>query len=168
MYKYILLLLPTITFGLDKSKHPIYYQILQNNPSINKPYAFSLSNKIYKITRKYKIDSNIFTAILAQESMYNNDAKNCTKGLNKDFELQKVCTDIGIGQIHYSTVLRYDLEPKKIINDLDYSLNVAAKVLSDIKKRWIKKEPRDYWTRYNASTPEFREIYEINVKRFFR
>lgn len=91
---YLTLLIVTIfsmyAHGYETShnceKHPIYCQITNNSPTINRPYAFKLSNIIYKKTIKYNLDPKIFTAILAQESMYNVDATNCTTGIveNKD------------------------------------------------------------------------------------
>lgn len=62
-------------------KHPIYCQIISNKPTIKRSYAFKLSNVIHKKVKKHKLDSVIFTAILAQESMYKISAKNCTTGI---------------------------------------------------------------------------------------
>lgn len=84
----ILILMTMISIEVDAyennhncEKNPIYCQIIGNKPTIKKAYAFKLSNVIHKKTRKYNLDPVIFTAILAQESMYKVSAKNCTTGI---------------------------------------------------------------------------------------
>jgi hypothetical protein len=80
--KLLILLWPLVSLAkVDPAKNPIYAQIVTNKPSINKDYALKLSNLIHKYSKLYNFDSNIFTAILAQESMYRLEAKACTKGL---------------------------------------------------------------------------------------
>ena len=70
----------TAASAYDCKAHPLYCQIKTNKPSIKDSFAFELSNIIYSITKKYNIPSNIYTAILMQESGYSLAAKNCTKG----------------------------------------------------------------------------------------
>lgn len=83
----------------DCSKHPIYCQIIANKPTVKRSYAFKLSNVIHNNTRKYKINPMIFTAILAQESMYEVSAKNCTTGIlektKPEFDIFKTCMKFG-------------------------------------------------------------------------
>jgi len=69
--------------AVNLDKHPIYAQIIKNHPTINKKYAFNLSNIIYRKAKKYDINAHILTAIFAQESMYKVSAKNCTTGIRK-------------------------------------------------------------------------------------
>lgn len=75
-------------------KHPIYCQIKNNKPGIEKKYAMKLSNLIYKMHKKHHIPTRIFTAILMQESGYSLKARGCHSGLYidnqyMDEELQK-------------------------------------------------------------------------------
>jgi len=165
----------------DCTKNPIYCQIVANKPTIKKAYAFKLSNIIAKKTQKYKIDHEIFTAILAQESMYNVSAKNCTTGLHEvvvtdnqgivdldkspAYIKKQVCTDFGIGQIFYKTADSYDFDFVKLTTDVDYSVEAAAIVLEHFKNKYSKKES-NWWTRYNASNKEAREKYKDLVERF--
>lgn len=80
--KLLILLWPLVSLAkVNLAKNPIYAQIVTNKPSINKDYALKLSNLIHKYSKLYNFDSNIFTAILAQESMYRLETKACTKGL---------------------------------------------------------------------------------------
>lgn len=163
----------TVEASTNCEKHPIYCQIVNNNPNIKKTYAFKLSNVIFKKSKKYKIDPTILTAIFAQESMYKLGAKNCTKGLKKSQAHPKgyvgpikVCTDFGIGQIHYRTADNFNFNLEKLTRDMDYSVNAAAVVLKDFQKRYKHRE-ENWWTRYNASSPNARAKYKQLVERFF-
>lgn len=89
-----ILILLLISCSLYATEHPIYNQILRNKPSINKQYAMKLSNIIHRVTRKYKIPSRVFTAILAQESGYKLEAKGCHTGyVHYDKNSIKECED---------------------------------------------------------------------------
>jgi len=163
------------------SKHPIYCQILNNKPSVKRAYAFKLSNIIHKTTKKYNLDPVIFSAILAQESMYKITAKNCTTGLVKvnivddedgitllgevRYTKNTVCTDFGIGQIYYKTANSYGFDINRLTNDLDYSIEAAAIVLEFFKTTYSSKE-ETWWTRYNASNKVARGKYKKLVNRF--
>lgn len=168
---------------IDCSKHSIYCQIIKNKPSINKKYAMRLSNVIYNKTKQHNIDPVIFTAIIAQESMYKLSAKNCIRGLTTKLRMVKdkngitdldktgevlvearVCTDFGLTQIHYGNVKKSKLDAQKLTTDLEYSVDEGAKVLKHFKR--YKKKEKDWWTRYNSPTRSNREIYKKLVERF--
>lgn len=92
----LLFMLPIVSANAAVScdKHPIYCQIIKNykilkKKKINKRYAMQLSNIIHKITKRYKIDARIYTAILAQESAYKMGAKNCLRGLRRLTEVER-------------------------------------------------------------------------------
>jgi len=156
-------------YAYDCEKHPIYCQIVKNRPKIAKAYAFDLSNRIYVLVKKYKLPTKIFTAILMQESRYELNTKRCTKGLALDPEIgyneTMVCTDFGIGQVHYKTLQAYGFDAERLILDLDYSLEAAAIVLRDFKKRYARKEV-EWYTRYNAVSPDKRKIYLNLIERY--
>lgn len=142
-------LMSTSSWTVDKSKHPIYAQIVKNVPTIDRKYALNLSNKIYKVTKKYNLNARIYTAILAQESRYKLNAMNCTKGIHKDYMVPAtVCTDFGISQIYFKNLARFDFEVGRLLNDLEYSVEAGAKVLYDLKKRI--GHVKDYWVSYNC------------------
>ena len=156
--------------------HPIYCQIIKNKSKINKKYAMRLSNIIYKMHKKYRIPSRIFTAILMQESGYSLEAKSCHSGVVKKmteeeardachtFDVMafancfrestkmveaKVCTDFGISQIYYKTAKRWKFNIRSLTQNLEYSVEAGAKVLHDIMKRFKDKD-KDWFTRYNC------------------
>lgn len=90
--KYILTILFLFSFNsfasVDCSKHPIYCQIKKNKPRKSYKETMELSNMIYKVSRKYDIPANVYTAILMQESGYKLEAKNCHWGLRKLSKLE--------------------------------------------------------------------------------
>jgi soluble lytic murein transglycosylase-like protein len=131
----------------------IYKQIIRSNPRIDKQYAARLSQKIHKAAKKYEINARIYTAILAQESMFRSGAINPK---SKDY---------GIAQVHHKTAKAYGFDIDRLTNDTKYSIKAGAKILGDIKKRYSHKEDT-YWSRYNSSNPERRERYEELVRRY--
>lgn len=154
---------------IDCVKHPIFCQILVNKPTIGYPYAMRLSNIIHRFTRKYKVNSQLFTAMLMQENKYRLKDNNCTEGMFKHkegYSKLKVCTDFGISQIHYKTAKRYNFDFEKLNTNLEYSVMAGTQVLSDFKKLYRKKEPNTWWTRYNASTKSKRLIYQGFVEEY--
>lgn len=158
-------------FAIDGQKQqyrysPIYMQIKKNKPSISHEKAVKLTHAILLNSHEYGINPHLLSAILMQESSYRLNAVNCTNGLDpKTRTPGKVCTDFGIGQIYYTTAQAYGMDESRLTSDLAYSVKMSAKVLSDFKKRYNKKE-KDYWTRYNASKPSLRLLYKERVERW--
>ena len=112
-----------------------------------------VSNLIYKASKKFNIPAEIYTAIIMQESAYRLAAKNIQCGLDKETRTVYRCVlaDIGIAQINSRTAEVYGFDLYLLLNDLEYSINAGAEVLSYFKKRFAKKEP-DFWVRYNCGT----------------
>jgi len=137
-------------------KNPLMCQIVKNNPRIDLNYAYELSNIIYEKATKHNINPRRFAAILAQESMYRLDAKNCKDG---------VCNDFGIAQINKKTIEAFGFDKQRLLKDLEYSIEAGVLVLADFKRMYGDKE-QYWWTRYNASNPEKRKIYKQLVMRF--
>ena len=83
---------------MNCKKHPIYCQIKKNKPKLNSKYAMTLSNHIYRASRKHGFPANIYTAILMQESGYRLGAKRTVKGhvkppKDKIDQLLQLCQD---------------------------------------------------------------------------
>ena len=172
-----LLLAPIKALAVDCEQHPIYCQIKENNPKLDDSFAMKLSNAIYKSTKRHNLRPIVYTAILAQESLYDVKAVNCTKGFREAYPGEvniqvypyyregKVCTDFGISQIHWKTVKSYQFDTKRLVTDVEYAVEAGARVLGDMKKRYYPDED-DYWTRYNSSKKTRRDIYKLLVERF--
>lgn len=136
--------------------NPVFCQIVKNNPKIDLNYAYRLSNVINKVAVEMGVNPKRYAAILAQESMYKLDAKNCW---------DNECHDYGIAQINKRTIKAFKFDKKKLLTDLEYSVKAGAIVLADFKRMYGDKE-EDFWTRYNASCPDKRKKYKQLVMRF--
>lgn len=137
-----------------KSVCDIYSQILKIKPRIKKRYALVLSENIDKYSTRYNVESDIYTAILMQESGYKLDAINPKSN------------DYGISQINKHTIKAFKFDKNRLMSDLSYSIKAGAIVLSDFKRRHYKKEGSSYWSRYNTSKPSLRKKYAKKVERF--
>lgn len=164
---FILLILPISTSALStikgtipsKNHFIIYNQIYKNNSKLEHAYIYKLADIIIKASKKHNLDPKKFSAILAQECRYK---LNCINHKSKDYS---------IGQINIKTIRAYNLDKTRLLKDLDYSVDSAAMVLADFKKRFAHKE-KDWHCRYNVGTAEFNTIkdkcviYNTLVSRF--
>lgn len=142
-------------------REEIFQQIIRNKPDIHIQKALLLSSLIVKESNKVDINPKLFTAILMQESGYRLNAKNC-KDTNEGYE---ICLDFGVSQINYKTILLYKFDKKRLMTDIEYSIEAGLQVLSDFKKRYGHKEI-NYWSRYNTSNPKARKKYQKQVERW--
>jgi len=169
--------------AIDCKVHKVFCQIVKNKPLINLNYAMRLSNVIFRVSKKYKLPTEIFTAILMQESSYrlNSERKEigyrkitdeekivylakctkkgmvaCRKGIPKRIKTE-IVTDYGIGQISVDTIERYKFNPDLLISNLQYSVDSSAQVLKWFKSTYSKRE-KDWWVRYNVGTRSKRSV----------
>lgn len=136
-------------------------QIQKNNPSLDQAYAEKLAQVIVEKSIKFRIPANVFTAILMQESGYNVAAKAVKCGFVNETSEEKKCviTDFGISQIHHKNISRFKFDRKKLLSNLEYSVDAGAKVLSTYT-RYSHKEPKTWFCRYNTGTRSFKKIKE--------
>lgn len=155
-------LIATVNGGLAKEgrvKTPIkphqqvLEHVLKNKPTLDKVYADKLAKAIYAVSSKHHVNPIKISAILRQECGYK---LKCINAISKDY---------GIGQINHKTIKAFNFDKQKLLTDLNYSVEAAAIVLSDFKKRYAHKE-KDFWTRYNSSNKEKREKYRKLVARY--
>jgi len=166
-------LIDTHSAEVDCKIHAVYCQITRNHPTLNKNYAMRLSNEIFKVTRKYDIPANIFTAMLMQESRYRLSARGCHSGIPRDSvigEVVTICSDFGITMINYKTAREYKFDIHRLTTDLSYSVESGAIVLSWFKDTYAHKEI-DWWVRYNCGVKKSTKrdtcvIYRTFVERF--
>ncbi len=128
----LLFLMSFSLFAMDCDKNPIYCHIMDNYEVAkkhglirksfkpDKKHAMKVSNLIYKMHIKYRIPKRIFTAILAQESLYTLKAKNCHSGLRPetDEEVRMRCLENVVDGyvINLPSILKSicNLEPRMI------------------------------------------------------
>lgn len=96
-----------------------------------------------------------------QESRYNIKAINqsCGYAIKHQFHMmiditntKCVVNDIGIAQINVKTIKAYKFDIGRLMNDLEYSVDAGANVLSWFRKVYSKKEPLMWYSRYNCGT----------------
>lgn len=131
----------------------IYNQIYKNNPKLEHNYVYRLAGVIIKAAKKYDLNPKKLSAILAQECRYK---LNCINHKTKDYS---------IGQINIKTVIAFKLNKKRLLEDLEYSVDSSAMILANFKRMYGKKE-KNWWTRYNSSNSFKRAQYEQLVSRF--
>lgn len=130
-------------------------QILKNEPLLNVTYVKRVARHIKDASYEHGVDGKIYTAILMQESSYSLTAVNCG---------DHGC-DYGIAQIHDKTAKAYDMDVKRLRYDLRYSIMQGARVLSWFK-RYRKREPDMWWTRYNCGTRK--SVKRETCKEYYR
>ncbi len=115
---------------------------------------------IAMIALKHGIEPEIFTAIIAQESSFR-AVKAC-----RIVHRQKACfatCDWGLAQINDVWIERWKLSPCRLLSDSRYNLEVGARLLKILKRRYGHEEK--WWSRYNSAIPKHRERYEQFVTR---
>lgn len=141
-------------------------QIKKNSPKLSKEYSKTLARTITEKSKKHGVSPKILAAMLMQESSYKISAKNIRCGVSMTTgEKDCVVMDYGIGQINHKTIKHFGFDETRLLSDLEYSVEAAAIVLADFKRMYGQKE-KEYWTRYNASTPSKREKYRMLVARY--
>lgn len=140
-------------------------QIKKNNPSIQTQYSLTLATTIVRTAKKYNLSPRLLAAILMQESSYKISAKNIKCGISINTGKEDcVVVDFGIGQINHKTIKAFHFDKTRLLSDVEYSIDASAKVLADFKKSHAKDT--EFWTRYNASSPDKRTIYKNLVARY--
>jgi hypothetical protein len=159
--------------ALDCKKRPLACQIYTNRLKVDFPIdsgeALLLEKAISRIAVKHNIDPHLYAAMLMQENKYRLDSKGCHKAIiNKGKKVTintKICQDFGMSQINWRTAQSLKMDIPRMLKDVEYSLESGAIILADFKKRYSKKE-KHWWTRYNASNPEKRKVYQKLVEKY--
>lgn len=100
-----------------------------------------------------------------QDRVVNGNNEQCINEAKNTLIKDRIIMDVGISQIFFKTAERYGFDLDKLTTDLEYSVMAGAQVLSDFKKKYGKKELL-WWSRYNASSPAKRKIYQALVERY--
>lgn len=160
--KLILILFILLISIITNANEEVYNQISKAAPHLTEDYRLQLSIEIRRACVKNKINCEIFTAILAQESMFKTSAVNTR---TKDY---------GIGQINKRTIAAYGFCEQKMVTDRQYSINAAAEVFSYFQRRYGAREAK-YFCRYNVGTKSLQgnlgtacDNYVQKVKRYMK
>ena len=118
----------------------VFKQIKRNNPKLNNKYVSQLTVAIYSSARKYNLSPRLLAAIMGLESNYNLMAYNSKTD------------DLGLMQINRYNIKAYKFDAKRLMTDIQYSVDAGAKILSWFAKTYRKKEPNIWMSRYNVGT----------------
>lgn len=133
--------------------------MLKLQPKLKK--SEQLAKAIEKQSEKHGLDWKLVTAIMFQESSLRLDPQNC---LDKSTRCQG---DYGIGQVRYKVWKSHlNLDKKRMLTDLNYSVEMSVKVLADYKKRYGKRE-LNWYTRYHSATPIHRANYADKINKAY-
>jgi len=170
----LLLLLSFSAHAFDASKHPIYSQIVKNNPPIDKKYAMKLSNIIYKYAKKHSGDPTLAVAIATQETMLKNrhrrqnviqffekcDEEKCSE----DWKVVRGVSDVCMFQFHVNTIVNYNIDPIKLKNNIEYCVEWHFKLMK--KKKKMCRKMKKPWACYHSKNKTLRNIYISLVERY--
>ena len=168
--------------------------MLKLNPDLDKDYALSVSNAIYKCHKDTGIDKYLLVAIYNLESNLDYKQKNCKKSILDDSVIDRIvsftkgkpseskklrkhlknmvvkaCLDLGLGQINVGTAEKYEecSDFNKLKNDWRYNLACSCSILSKLKDDFGELEPYTFWSRYNTYNPVKRLAYEELVLVYY-
>lgn len=114
---------------------------------------------VERVSKKHNVKPDKVIAIAMQESSYKLNAKNCYMIAGK------LSCDYCMMQINDRTVKAFKFNVDKLMTNIEYCIEAGVKVLSDFKRMYGHKE-KDFWTRYNSSNPEMRQIYLKKVQKY--
>jgi len=167
-------IMPTTCFGVsvNKRKNPIYESIIILNTSIEREVAYSYSNIIAKYSRRYRLNPFLVVSIAKQESGITLSAERgyftgkvyalSDNTLVRNYEISDFC----MMQIHRSNVIKLKLDPNRLLEDPEYCIHEGIKILKHFKF-FQTLEPYIWWSRYNASSIDKRELYRQDVLRHY-
>lgn len=90
-----------------------------------------------QVAEEYKIEPALFHAIISVESQWNMNAYNARS------------KDIGLAQINERSARLHSFDLQRLKTDPWYNLRAGAYILADFKKRYGKREPNNWFVRYN-------------------
>lgn len=118
-------------------------QIRQISPLMPQAKVTQLAYHIEAACIEFNIPYELYTAMLAQESMFQLDAFNVKT------------QDYGIAQINIRTIEAYRFDKHLLLTDLRYSVRAGAKVLSWFTR--YKSKESNWQCRYNVGTGPLRD-----------
>jgi hypothetical protein len=139
-----------------------YIQVVA--PHVKEPRARNLARLIYRTARRYELDPITLATIVRQESNFRADISHCYNVYRRG-TCAHTC-DLGLAQINSVWVEKWGLNPCRLIHDDGYNLQVAARILKNLKNRYGMKEPLTWFSRYNSSVDKYRQDYQERLNGF--
>lgn len=144
-YSFKLILICLVILAAQICIADTYGQIRHIKPHMSSKETARIAKYIDKSCARYKLDCEVFTAILAQESMFNFQAVN------------PKTHDYGIGQLNIKTIKSYHIDIDKLLTDEQYAIDRAAFVFAYFNR--FKQQESFYFCRYNTGTASYNIIH---------
>lgn len=123
---------------------------IQKIQPMDKKRALRLGQSIRRWADHFMIDPLLIAAILKQESDFRTGIKSCTPVIRDDKPVE-TC-DHGIAQVNSIWIDTWKLDPDRLVNDDDYNISVAARILAGLKREFAHIDPQ-WFARYHSSIP---------------
>lgn len=161
---------------VDCDTHKLYCKIKTLRPNMSYQKAMKLSNILYKKAKKYKGDANLAIAIGMQETGLKERNrrqnviqfdKQCLENGQciESWKIERGVTDICMFQFHVDTIVRHNMDPIRLKNDITYCADWHFRLMKR-KKRICKHLGKDSWTCYHSKTKVLRTHYKKLVERY--
>jgi soluble lytic murein transglycosylase-like protein len=124
----------------------VYMQILRNTQGQPPHDPIRLADAFMASAAKHGLDPVLLSAIGAVESNYYVGAVNSRSN------------DFGLMQINATNIKKLGLSKKRLLTDIEYSIEAGASILAWFKSRYAKKEPRNWFCRYNWGTRNLKGV----------
>jgi soluble lytic murein transglycosylase-like protein len=141
-----------------------YEHIRALKPSMSVARSRDLARLVGRKARRYGLPPEVIVAIIRQESHFQAGAKNCYVVSRR--RANWVTCDLGLSQVNLQWVSRWGLNPCRLQWDDDYNLDVGARILRDLRRRYGQAEPLTWWTRYNSPVDYHRARYGQAVRQW--
>jgi soluble lytic murein transglycosylase-like protein len=144
-------------FTADASEAQIRRQILQNNPRLKSKMAYvnRIAHFTVKLAKKHGIPAIVYTAIMSVESNYKLNAVN------------RHSNDYGIGQVSIYHIKRSKLSIRRLLTDLEYSIEQGMIIYKWFYKTYAKRSLNESIGRYNCGTAPSCPNWKV-VRRYIR
>lgn len=162
----VLLAAPAAAYQVNCDKHPIYCEIIKKKPKMNRKFAMHMSNMIYKYSKMYDQDPVISLAVGMQETSLRqiHRRQNIIIFDEQDnWKIVKGYTDLCMFQFHVDTIMKHELDPVKLKNDVEYCVKQHF-ILMKRKREICSHLKEDSWVCYHSVNKVPREYYKMLVK----
>lgn len=125
-------------------------------PSFNTTKLNDMAEKIHQAFLKYQIEPQLIVAIIDTESDFNHSLISSTG------DLSMAQVNVEVWNKEFSRMNLDLIETEKLKNDQVYSLEVMAKILHILKKRYQKNDRR-WYARYHSKNKKYKKYYLCKI-----
>lgn len=134
----------------------VYMQILRNTHGEPPHDPVRLAAAFTDSAKRHGLSPQLLTAIGGAESSYYVGAIN------------KRTADYGIMQVNAYNIKKMKLSKKKLLTNIEYSVEQGARILAWFKRKYAKAEPKTWYCRYNVGTRPLKGSLKRICNRYIR